>query len=303
MNSWSSPGFLDSPIYLLVPHTLATRLAGKGRASYNSGRPRSGIRAALSLPFLLLVTQLSLQANGAPAAGGAAPAAKPGLVSLDALAKAKKALQMQKELNEKLKKLPQLQKATPAAPAFSPAPAPSLPSTTPVLNPTAAAVAAAAAAAKAAAAAVAAKAGLAGAPELPPGIPLAPAGVKVPPTAASLAAAAAAAGLPVTLPGVSGAIPASPLLAASELLPTPGVTPGVPPDASGAGAGAGAGVGARGKPVTARAPVLRLDALGREVDEEGNVVERGKIGPVNTLKVCSRRTFYLVTCFRHCAPG
>ena len=32
-------------------------------------------------------------------------------------------------------------------------------------------------------------------------------------------------------------------------------------------------------------PVLRLDARGQEIDEAGNVVDRGKGGPVSTLKV------------------
>lgn len=40
--------------------------------------------------------------------GSSSTAGKPGSLSIDALAKAKKALQMQKELSEKLKKIPQV---------------------------------------------------------------------------------------------------------------------------------------------------------------------------------------------------
>ncbi|XP_020230044.1 protein RDM16 isoform X1 [Cajanus cajan] len=44
--------------------------------------------------------------------GSSTTAGKPGSLSIDALAKAKKALQMQKELSEKLKKIPQLNKSS-----------------------------------------------------------------------------------------------------------------------------------------------------------------------------------------------
>ncbi len=55
------------------------------------------------------------QAVAAPGEGnGTADAKKPKL-SLDALEKAKKALQLQKELKEKLKKLPQVDAALPYA--------------------------------------------------------------------------------------------------------------------------------------------------------------------------------------------
>lgn len=40
--------------------------------------------------------------------GSSSTAGRPGSLSIDALAKAKKALQMQKELSEKLKKIPQV---------------------------------------------------------------------------------------------------------------------------------------------------------------------------------------------------
>ena len=48
----------------------------------------------------------------------------------------------------------------------------------------------------------------------------------------------------------------------------------------------------------AKAPVLRLDALGREIDEHGNVVNMPKLNNLSTLKVCY---FFLlvIIIFRH----
>lgn len=44
-----------------------------------------------------------------------------------------------------------------------------------------------------------------------------------------------------------------------------------------------------------KAPVLRLDAQGREIDEHGNVVERSKVTNVSTLKVqCFSRIFLAI---------
>ncbi len=43
--------------------------------------------------------------------------------------------------------------------------------------------------------------------------------------------------------------------------------------------------GQPGQPKTVKAPVLRLDAQGREIDEHGNVVDRPKLTNVSTLKV------------------
>ena len=40
------------------------------------------------------------------------------------------------------------------------------------------------------------------------------------------------------------------------------------------------------QPKPAKAPVLRLDALGREIDEHGNVVSAAKVTNLSTLKVC-----------------
>lgn len=40
------------------------------------------------------------------------------------------------------------------------------------------------------------------------------------------------------------------------------------------------------QPKPAKAPVLRLDALGREIDEQGNVVNVPKVNNLSTLKVC-----------------
>lgn len=41
------------------------------------------------------------------------------------------------------------------------------------------------------------------------------------------------------------------------------------------------------QPKPPKAPVLRLDALGREIDEHGNVVNTTKVTNLSTLKVCS----------------
>lgn len=39
-------------------------------------------------------------------------------------------------------------------------------------------------------------------------------------------------------------------------------------------------------PKPAKAPVLRLDALGREIDEHGNLINVPKVNTLSTLKVC-----------------
>jgi len=145
-------------------------------------------------------------------AGGGAPGGdgvKKPAISMDALEKAKKALQLQKQLKEKMKNLPQLQK--PAAPSAATGAASAGAAQSTML---------AAAAAKAAQIA---------------------AGMSVPPTVPA-----------AVLPGVM-----------------PGVRPSVRPPAV---------------PGGFRPAPLRLDAQGREIDENGNLVVRA-VQPVSTLKV------------------
>jgi U4/U6 small nuclear ribonucleoprotein PRP3 len=208
-------------------------------------------------------------ASKSEARGEAAPAEKTSTVSLDALAKAKRVLQVQKELAEKLKKLPQLKKSgaetTTALPSTSAVPlaAASLPQAPPTL------------------------------PPVLPTPPVLPLPGSIPPGIAS----GAFFNMPGMLPGLGGlGIPNLGSISNYEavkrahefavqlgfhqlpggmpFMPTMVPTPG--PDDMG---------GQPGQPKTVKAPVLRLDAQGREIDEHGNVVDRPKLTNVSTLKV------------------
>uniref|UniRef100_A0A7N0V5Q8 Uncharacterized protein n=1 Tax=Kalanchoe fedtschenkoi TaxID=63787 RepID=A0A7N0V5Q8_KALFE len=176
--------------------------------------------------------------DGASTAGG-----KTGNLSLDAIAKAKKALQKRKEIEEKMKKLPGLNRIAnlnidvkseseakaPSSgagklPAVSTATASLNPSTNPVMPPTVGLgnLSGASFEAVKRAQELAAKMGFRKDPEFAPLINLFP-----------------------------GQLPAD-----VSILPKP-----------------------------AKAPVLRLDALGREIDEQGNVVNITKPSSLSTLKV------------------
>eukprot|EP00271_Cylindrocystis_brebissonii_P010259 TRINITY_DN2639_c0_g1_i6.p1 TRINITY_DN2639_c0_g1~~TRINITY_DN2639_c0_g1_i6.p1 ORF type:complete len:1240 (+),score=382.36 TRINITY_DN2639_c0_g1_i6:444-4163(+) len=223
------------------------------------------------------------------------PAGMKSQFTLDALAKAKAALQRQKEF---AKKNPQLAKPTSlsigtpssAAPSTIPAPTslPPPPSLSTPLTPT-----------------------------MPSASALPPPGM--PPAAPSHQSPFMPGLFPGLLPGVSGMFPnmnmnmmpgmmpsLDAMLKAQQAmaqqmgfaLPTsvaPPVQPsgawpptGPPSTVEGGGAAAAAAAGAaEAKP--AKAPVLRLDKRGRELDEEGNVVERVKQGPISTLKVNIRQ--------------
>ncbi|RVX13817.1 Protein RDM16 [Vitis vinifera] len=171
--------------------------------------------------------------------GTTSAAGKSGNLSLDALAKAKKALQMQKELSEKLKKIPLLNKgassSSDGSPQLKPKEEVTLPSST-------------------------------------TGNCLA---ASVMPSASGVGALA---GL-TSMPNFEAVKRAQELAAKMgfrqdpEFAPLINMFPGqMPTD-----------VAVQQKP--AKAPVLRLDALGREIDEHGNVVNMPKLNNLSTLKV------------------
>ncbi|XP_075484056.1 protein RDM16-like isoform X1 [Primulina tabacum] len=196
--------------------------------------------------------------------GTASDAGKSAGLSLDALTKAKRALQMQKELAERMKKIPSLNrdaregregtaqmyekdivKASPSANGKLPSPFPLVtpPASDPVVvSPSSSSV-----------------------PVAPP--PVIPTG----------------SGLPHLL-GLTTqkyeAVKRAQELAAKmgfrqdpEFAPLINMFPGqMPPEVT-------------IQPKPSRAPVLRLDALGREIDEHGNVVNISKVNSLSTLKV------------------
>lgn len=198
--------------------------------------------------------------------GTTSAAGKSGNLSLDALAKAKKALQMQKELSEKLKKIPLLNKgASPSSdgsPQLKPKEEVTLPSST--------------------------------TGKLLGSVPLTTATEAVSlvamPSTSTLPAAAAASVMPsasgvgalaglTSMPNFEAVKRAQELAAKMgfrqdpEFAPLINMFPGqMPTD-----------VAVQQKP--AKAPVLRLDALGREIDEHGNVVNMPKLNNLSTLKV------------------
>ncbi|XXG66199.1 hypothetical protein AAC387_Pa05g3727 [Persea americana] len=193
----------------------------------------------------------SHEVPGKSSTDGTTPSAagKSGSLSLDALAKAKRALQMQKEMSEKLKKFPQLNKSVssssdsskqvgsvegskvPSSGAGGPAPA-------------------------ASSAPVQAVASASTAVKTPTGSMTALAGINI------------------------EAVKRAQELAAKmgfhqdpDFGPVINMFPGqMPLDVSG-----------QQKP--AKAPVLRLDAQGREIDEHGNVINMPKLTNLSTLKV------------------
>lgn len=186
--------------------------------------------------------------------GSATTAGKSANLSLDALAKAKKALQKQKELAEKMKKIPLLNKVTSssstAAPQVGMKEGPQAPSTAAILT-----------------------------------TPSGAASMTATGVTASLStfpadAASSVKPLSTLDPTRCEAVKRAQELAARmgfrqdpEFAPLINLFPGqAPPDVS-----------ALQKP--AKAPVLRLDAYGREVDEYGNPVNISKPSNLSTLKV------------------
>ncbi|XP_055818451.1 protein RDM16-like [Solanum dulcamara] len=186
--------------------------------------------------------------------GTASGAGKSGSLSLDALAKAKRALQMRKELAEKLKKIPALNKNK--GPNFTREGLPQ----------------------------VGAKESLqpsANAAIFPTPVASSDAGVLLTPGSAPSTSNPPPSGLP-HLVGLTAqkyeAVKRAQELASKmgfrqdpEFAPLINMFPGqMPPEVT-------------LQPKPAKAPVLRLDALGREIDEQGNIVNMPK--PSSTLKV------------------
>eukprot|EP01018_Ginkgo_biloba_P038063 Gb_36855 [translate_table: standard] len=206
--------------------------------------------------------------------GTASTGGKRGSLSLDALAKAKKALQIQKELSEKLKKLPQLNKsAGPSSVATSFTVAP-----TKTVGPTS----------STAAVSISSSA--------PSAITTATAIQTTASTSTSISAATSMGNMRLapSMTGVAGLTPGhanipnyeavkrAQELAAKlgfhqdpEFMPFLNMFPGQVSDE----------FGTSGQQRPAKAPVLRLDAHGREIDEHGNVIDKPKITNLSTLKV------------------
>lgn len=187
-----------------------------------------------------------------------------GNLSLDALAKAKKALQMQKELSEKLKKIPLLNKGAGSTSDVSPhaglkegaklvsSSSGTVQGSVPSMTPTSAI-----------------SAGSTSSSVLPS---IAAASLKPPVNAPGLAGLS-------TIPNVEAVKRAQELAAKMgfrqdpEFAPLINLFPGQVPTE----------VVVPQKPT--KAPVLRVDALGREIDEHGNVVNLTKPSNLSTLKV------------------
>ncbi|KAL3521009.1 hypothetical protein ACH5RR_019158 [Cinchona calisaya] len=194
--------------------------------------------------------------------GTASDAGKIGGLSRDALDKAKRALKMQKELAEKLRKIPLLNKGAAATRESSPQldPNEGCPSSS---------------------------SGILPGPAVGRTSNMVTAGATRSVSTLPSSAAASVNPPPIGLPHLPGlnherfeAVKKAQELAAKmgfrqdpEFAPLINMFPGqIPPEVS-------------IQPKPAKAPVLRLDALGREVDEQGNVVNVPKVNNLSTLKV------------------
>uniref|UniRef100_A0A0C9RNL1 TSA: Wollemia nobilis Ref_Wollemi_Transcript_8155_3912 transcribed RNA sequence n=1 Tax=Wollemia nobilis TaxID=56998 RepID=A0A0C9RNL1_9CONI len=207
--------------------------------------------------------------------GTASTAGKGGSLSLGALAKAKKALQIQKELSEKLKKLPQLNKpaGTSSTATSSAAPAQAV---VPASLKTAVSASSSTPSAVAASATVQSKVPVSAG--MPASTLPATGNVKITPAMTGVAGL-----MPghVNIPNYEAVKRAQELAARMGFHQDPesmsflNMFPGQVSDE----------FGTAGQPKPAKAPVLRLDAQGREIDEHGNVIDKPKITSLSTLKV------------------
>ncbi|XP_011623805.1 protein RDM16 isoform X1 [Amborella trichopoda] len=233
-----------------APSSVASRAV---HASASSGSPLATKVSLISTPpddKGLSVTR-SHEAPGKSSTDGTTTAAGKSSLSIDALAKAKKALQIQKELSEKLKKLPQLSKPTVSSPTGTTQAtqaAPSMTKTPTLTTPSPSTM---------------------GTSALP--VTTIP---SVNPASTSMAGIS---GL-TNIPNYEAVKRAQELAAKlgfhqdPEFAPLINMFPGQAADVS-----------APQRP--AKAPVLRLDALGREIDEHGNVINMPKPTNLSTLKV------------------
>ncbi|XP_038690243.1 protein RDM16 isoform X2 [Tripterygium wilfordii] len=216
-------------------------------------------QAMLLSPLCPLVIPSLQSTDGSSAAAG-----KSGSLSLDALAKAKKALQMQKELSEKLKKIPMLNKGPSASSDGS-------------------------LGLKEGVKSLASGAGIGGR-SVPLTTTTSILSSEAQSSSSTLAAVAVASATPATsgIPPVTGlntvpnieAVKRAQELAAKmgfrqdpQFAPLINLFPGQMPTS----------VPVPQKPT--KAPVLRVDALGREIDEHGNVINVTKPSNLSTLKV------------------
>ncbi|WJX36101.1 hypothetical protein P8452_24014 [Trifolium repens] len=188
--------------------------------------------------------------------GSSSTAGKPGSLSIDALAKAKKALQMQKELAEKLKRIPQLNKSSTSNSQESTHLGSKTESAAPSLG-----------------VGVVSRPAISASSGPAPNMSIFPAAANSPANGTSAAGATSATNFE--------AVRRSQELAARmgfrynpQFAPLINMFPGhiVTPD-----------VTIPQKPT--KVPVLRLDAHGREIDEHGNVVNVTKPSNLSTLKV------------------
>ncbi|XP_058204709.1 protein RDM16 isoform X1 [Rhododendron vialii] len=191
----------------------------------------------------------SHEVPGKSSTDGTSSAGKSGNFSIDALAKAKKVLQMKKELEEKMKKLPLSNKGVSSGgiPQVGSKEGLKAPSSSSGLLPT---------------------------PVIASTLPSAAAAASANPTASILPPEAG-----LTVPNVEAVKRAQELAAKMgfwqdpQFAPLINMFPGqMPPEVT-------------FQPKPAKAPVLRLDAQGREVDEHGNVVNTTKVTNLSTLKV------------------
>ncbi|GFY84616.1 pre-mRNA-splicing factor 3 [Actinidia rufa] len=186
----------------------------------------------------------SHEVPGKSSTDGTASAGKSGNLTLDALAKAKRALQMKKDLQERLNRLPLSNKGESLEGRKESLKVPSSSS------------------------------GLLPTPASASTLSSAAAEASVNPSASVMAPQAA-----LTVPNVEAVKRAQELAAKMgfrqdpQFAPLINMFPGqMPPEVT-------------YQPKPAKAPVLRLDALGREIDEHGNVVSAAKVTNLSTLKV------------------
>ncbi|XP_021295883.1 protein RDM16 isoform X1 [Herrania umbratica] len=218
--------------------------------------PRTGHPLSTKVPFISTAENKaysitgSHEVTGSSTDGSSAAGKSGGNLSLDALAKAKKALQMQKELAEKLKKIPSLNKGPSSSSGVT---------TETVLGPASSVTTAIASGPSSAAV--------------------------LPPTSAAAASVKPPAGGMASVPGLASIPNLEAVKRAQELAAKMGFRqdPQFAPLINLFPGQVQTDVPVPQKPT--KAPVLRVDALGREIDEHGNIINVTKPSNLSTLKV------------------